>query len=47
MTAGIQAGASVLIVVATLVIAIIARFAFRLWAAESAEGADKTEVKRA
>lgn len=44
MAAGIQAGAGVLIIVTALVIAVLARFAFRLWAAE---GADKTGVKRA
>lgn len=34
ITDGIRAGAGVLIVVTTIVIGLIARFAFRLWAAE-------------
>ena len=47
MTTGMQAGAGLLMLVAAMVIAMIARFAFRLWAAESAEGAEKSEVTRA
>jgi hypothetical protein len=34
ITDGIRAGASVLIVVSTIVIGAIARFAYKLWAAE-------------
>jgi hypothetical protein len=41
ITAGIRAGAGVLILVTAFVIAAIARFAYRLWAAE---GADKQGV---
>ena len=37
ITAGIRAGAGVLIVVTLIVIGLIGRFAYRLWAAESAE----------
>lgn len=40
ITAGIRAGAGVLIVVTAIVIACIARFAYRLWAAESTHSAD-------
>ena len=36
ITDGIRAGAGVLIVVTTIVIGLIARFAYRLWAAEGA-----------
>jgi hypothetical protein len=42
-----QAGAGLLILVATSVVALIARFAVRLWAAERAEGEQRIEVKRA
>jgi hypothetical protein len=37
---GMRAGAGVLILVSTIVIAAIARYAFRLWAAEGAEGTE-------
>jgi hypothetical protein len=50
MTTGMQAGAGLLLLVTAIVVAMIARFAVRLWAAdsaESAEGAEKSEVKRA
>lgn len=46
-TAGMRAGAGVLMLAAVVVLAPVARFAFRLWAAESAEGAERGEVKRA
>jgi hypothetical protein len=35
ITAGIRAGAGVLIIVTTIVIGLIARFGYRLWAADS------------
>ena len=35
---GMRAGAGVLILVSTIVIGAIVRYAFRLWATESAEG---------
>lgn len=38
ITDGMRAGAGVLIVVTTIVIGLIARFACRLWAAEGAAG---------
>jgi hypothetical protein len=44
ITAGMRAGAGVLMLAALVVIAMIARFALRLWAAESA---DTNEVKQA
>lgn len=47
MTAGMRAGAGVLLLAAVVVIAMIARFAFRLWAAESAAGAEPIEGRRA
>ena len=37
ITAGIRAGAGLLIIVTAIVIGCIARFAYRLWAAETAE----------
>ena len=46
LTAGMRAGAGVLMLAALVVIAMIARFALRLWAAESAEGAGKNEGKQ-
>ena len=47
ITAGMRAGAGVLMLAALVVIAMLARFALRLWAAECAEGADANEVKQA
>lgn len=46
ITDGMRAGAGVLMLAAVIVIAMIARFAFRLWAAEGAEGTETAEVKR-
>ena len=43
ITAGMRAGAGVLMLAALVMMAMIARFALRLWAAESA---DKNEVKQ-
>jgi len=43
ITAGMRAGAGVLILVTGVVIALIARFARRLWAAEGAESAEGTD----
>jgi len=43
ITAGIRAGAGVLIVVTLIVLALIGRFGFRLWAAEGAEATEATE----
>jgi hypothetical protein len=47
ITAGMRAGAGVLMLAAIVVIATIVRFAFRLWARESAASAEKIEVNRA
>ena len=44
ITDGIRAGAGVLIVVTTIVIGSIVRFAYRLWATERAEGTDSSAV---
>jgi hypothetical protein len=46
MTTGMQAGAGLLILVTASVIAMIARFAVRLWMAERAEGAEKITVNQ-
>lgn len=46
MTAGIQAGAGVLILVTLIVLALIGRFAFQLWAADGADCAEKPGVAR-
>jgi len=43
---GMRAGAGVLIVVSLMVIGCIARFAVRLWAAESRNGTDQPEAGR-
>lgn len=43
MTLGMRAGAMVLIVAAAIVVALIARFAFRLWKLAE-ETADRTEA---
>ena len=40
MTAGMRAGALVLIVAATVVIGLIARYGYRMWSAEGAGVAD-------
>lgn len=47
ITAGMRAGAGVLMLAALIVIGMIVRFAFRLWSADSTAGADETEVERA
>jgi hypothetical protein len=41
ITDGVRAGAGVLILVSTIVIGVIARYGYRLWAAESTEGAEQ------
>ena len=41
ITDGIRAGAGLLIVVTLIVIGVIARFAYRLWAAEVTENAER------
>lgn len=45
ITAGIRAGAGLLIIVTAIVIGCIARFAYRLWAAETAEVAKGAAVE--
>jgi hypothetical protein len=45
ITAGIRAGAGLLIIVTAIVIGCIARFAYRLWVAETAENAEGTAVE--
>lgn len=45
ITAGIRAGAGLLIIVTAIVIGCIARFAYRLWAAESADSAEGKVVE--
>ena len=47
ITAGMRAGAGVLMFAAVMVIALVGRFALRLWAAERAEGAKQIGVTRA
>ena len=42
ITAGIRAGAGVLMLVTMIVFGCVARFGYRLWAAESADGAAMT-----
>jgi len=46
ITAGIRAGAGVLILITAIVITSIARFAYRLWAADGASTFAKTPVDR-
>jgi len=46
ITAGIRAGAAVLIVVTGLVIGLIARFAYRLWVLEQGSTFAKATVDR-
>lgn len=43
ITAGIRAGAGVLIIVTAIVIGMIVRFGYRLWAAEASSAAEGTE----
>jgi len=45
ITAGIRAGAGLLIIVAGVVIGLIARFAYRLWVAEEAGRTGQAAVK--
>jgi len=45
ITAGIRAGAGLLIIVTGIVIGLIARFAYRLWTAEEAASAERAVVK--
>ena len=45
ITAGIRAGAGLLVIVTAIVIGCIARFAYRLWSAESADSAEGTAVE--
>lgn len=47
ITAGMRAGAGVLMFAAVVIIAMIARFAFRLWAAERAGDAEEIGGNRA
>ena len=47
ITAGMRAGAGVLLLAAVVVVGMIVRFAFRLWAADSTASAEETEVERA
>lgn len=47
ITVGIRAGAGVLILVTAIVIGLMVRFGYRLWAAEGAESAERpTSVER-
>lgn len=44
ITAGMRAGAGVLVLVTVIVIGLIVRFGYRLWAAEGAESTEGVEA---